>query len=208
MLCLSDAAGWSGQSRRTLILSAKKELRQRLRKTLAEISPDAVAARSLQIWHRLFAEVEYVRAGVVMLFLSLPGEPDTTPLVLRCWQDRKRVLAPKVSWNQRRMLPVEIRSLTDDLSVSQMGVREPVSGIPFPVSMIDLVIVPGLGFDEFGNRLGRGRGFYDRFLAHPEFKGRTCAVAFEQQVVPAIPTGPLDRPVHMLVTDEKVRRFE
>ena len=143
-----------------------------------------------------------------MVFLSLPTEVDTSHLVLRAWQDRKRVLAPKVSWNQRRMLPVEIRSLTDDLAVSGMGVREPVAGIPYPVSMIDLVVVPGLGFDEYGNRLGRGRGFYDRFLAHPEFKGTACALAFEEQVTSSIPVGPLDRRVDLLVTEAKVRRFD
>ncbi len=143
-----------------------------------------------------------------MVFLSLPSEVDTSPLVLRGWQDHKRVLAPKVSWSQRRMLPVEIRSLTDDLTISDMGIREPVSGIPFPISMIDLVIVPGLGFDEFGNRVGRGRGFYDRFLAHPEFKQTACGLAFEVQFTSSIPAGPLDRRVDMVVTDEKVRRFK
>ena len=142
-----------------------------------------------------------------MIFLSLPTEIDTSPLVLRAWQDRKRVLAPKVSWNQRRMMPMEIRSLTEDLTVSAMGIREPVSGIPFPVSMIDLVIVPGLGFDEYGHRLGRGRGFYDRFLAHPEFEGVACALALEEQMLPSIPVGPLDRPVDRIVTDDKVRQF-
>ena len=140
--------------------------------------------------------------------LALPTEVDTSPIVLRAWQDRKRVLAPKVSWNQRRMMPVEIRSLTDDLTVSSMGIREPVSGIVFPVSMIDLVIVPGLGFDEYGHRLGRGRGFYDRFLAHPEFKGVACGMGFESQITPSVPVGPLDRSVGMLVTDEKVRHFK
>ncbi len=166
-----------------------------------------MTTRSLRASHRLFEQPEYVKAEVVMVYLSLPAELDTSPLVLRAWQDRKRVLAPKVSWNQRRMLPVEIRSLTDDLMESNMGIREPASGIPFPISMIDLVIVPGLGFDEHGNRLGRGRGFYDRFLAHPEFTGVACAMGFEEQLLPVIPTGPLDRSANMLVTDEKVRRF-
>ncbi len=142
-----------------------------------------------------------------MVYLSLPNEVDTTPIVLRAWQDHKRVLAPKVSWNQRRMLPLEIRSLTDDLVVSNLGIREPVSGIPFPIRHIDLVIVPGLGFDEHGNRLGRGRGFYDRFLAHPEFTGTSCGLALSQQVVSTVPVGPLDQAIHMLVTDADVRRF-
>lgn len=157
--------------------------------------------------HRLFEQPEYVRAEVIMVFLSLPDEIDTTPIVLRGWQNRKRVLAPRISWNQRRMIPLEIRSLTEDLAITNLGVREPTSGVPFPIEMIDLLIVPGLGFDEFGQRLGRGRGFYDRFLAHPDFKGVACAMALEEQVVPSIPVGPLDRPIDMLITDAKIRRF-
>lgn len=188
-------------------MSGKKELRQRLRKLITEIPAQELETKSLRACHRLFEQPEYIRAEVVMVFLSLPSEVDTSPLVLRAWQDRKRVLAPKVSWGQRRMLPVEIRSLADDLTVSSLGIREPISGIPFPVSTLDLVIVPGLGFDEYGQRLGRGRGFYDRFLAHPDFKGVACAMAFEEQLVPKVPVGPLDRPVDMLVTDKEVRRF-
>jgi len=143
-----------------------------------------------------------------MVFLSLPGEVDTSPLVLRAWQDRKRVLAPKVSWEQRRMLPIEIRSLTDDLSTSTMGIREPIAGVPIPIPLIDLAIVPGLAFDKFGNRLGRGRGFYDRFLAHPEFKGVACGLTLEEQMVTTVPVGPLDRHVNMVVTDEKVYKVK
>jgi 5-formyltetrahydrofolate cyclo-ligase len=193
---------------RTSELSVKKELRERFRKILAEISTEELNTRSLRACHRLFEQPEYVKAEVIMVFLSLPTELDTSPLVLRAWQDRKRVLAPKVSWNQRRMLPIEFRSLTGDLTVSSMGIREPVTGIPFPISMIDMVIVPGLAFDEHGNRVGRGRGFFDRFLAHPEFKGIACALGFENQMTSTVPVGPLDRPVYMLVTDEKVRRFK
>lgn len=189
-------------------MSVKKELRQRLRKILAEIPPEELETKSLRACHRLFEQPQYVKAEVVMVYLSLPTEIDTSALVLRAWQDRKRVLAPKVSWSHRRMSPVEIRSLTEDLAVSHMGIREPVSGIPFPISMIDLVIVPGLAFDQYGHRLGRGRGFYDRFLAHPEFKGTACALAFEKQMTASIPVGPLDRHVHMLVTDENVRSFK
>jgi 5-formyltetrahydrofolate cyclo-ligase len=189
-------------------LPVKKELRQQLRQVVAEIAPEEMVDQSHRACQLLFEQAEFKKAETVMVFLSLDGEIDTSPIVLRCWQERKRVLAPKVSWNQRRMMPVEIRSLTEDLMVTGMGIREPISGIPFPISLLDMVIVPGLGFDEKGNRLGRGRGFYDRFLAHAEFKGIACGMAFEQQVVKEIPVGPLDRHVDMLVTDKKVRRFK
>lgn len=186
----------------------KKELRQRLRTILAGFSPEQVSTKSLRACHRLFQEPEYVNAEIIMVFLSLPKEVDTTALVLRAWQDRKRVVTPKVSWNQRRIVPVEIRSLTEDLAESSMGIREPVSGVPIPSSLVDLVIVPGLGFDEFGNRLGRGRGFYDRFLVQPDFTGVSCALAFEEQLTTSVPVGPLDQRINMLVTDKSVRRFK
>ena len=186
----------------------KKPLRQRLRKVLAEIPAERASVQSSRACQRLIEQPEYKRAEIMMVFLSRGGEVDTTALVLRAWQDHKRLLAPRVSWEQRRMLPIEIRSLTHDLTLTGMGLREPVAGTPIPVSLIDLVIVPGLGFDVSGNRLGRGRGFYDRFLANPEFRGVACALAFEQQLVPELPAGPLDRPVDLLVTDVEVRRFE
>lgn len=185
----------------------KKEQRQHLRAAIAQISPEGIHQRSVQACSLLSSTQEYKKAEIIMVFLSLPNELDTTPLVLHAWRDMKRVLAPKVSWEQRRMLPIEIQSLSDDVSESPLGIREPGRGVPFPVANIDLVIVPGLGYDLHGNRIGRGRGFYDRFLAHRDWHGVACALAFEEQVVDQVPTDALDRQVDMLVTDKAIRRF-
>ena len=184
-----------------------KNPQTRLKANLAALSPDEVHQRSRQACNSLVAQPEFERSETVMVFLSLPTEINTTLLVLRAWQEGKRVLAPRVSWEQRRMMPVEIRSLTEDIEETQWSLRQPLQGDPVPLSMIDLVVVPGLGFDPEGNRLGRGRGFYDRFLAHSEFTGSTCAIAFEEQVVEAIPADLHDIRVDMLITDQQVRRF-
>lgn len=186
----------------------KKELRTKLRTQLAEIPLSEIQDRSRRAAQRLFAEPEYRRAEIMMIYLSLPHEADTTEIVLQAWQDRKKVVAPQVSWDSRQMVPVEIHDLDGDVASNQVGIREPIHGLPIPISLIDLVIVPGLGFDPFGNRLGRGRGFYDRFLGKPDFKGIPCGFALEAQLVPSIPAGPLDQKVRMLVTDEMVRRFD
>ncbi len=186
---------------------AKKNLRDAVRAVLANLTPAEVKERSLSAATLLFQQPEWKRAEILMLFLSLPNEIDTTPVALRAWQDRKRVLAPKISWDQRRLLPIQIDSLADAVTHSELGVREPAAGVPIPVADIDLVIVPGLAFDPMGNRLGRGRGFFDRFLAHRDFKGVACALAFEEQFVEKVPAGPHDIPVDMLVTDRHVRRF-
>ena len=86
-------------------------------------------------------------------------------------------------------------------------VREPIAGKPIPLDLIDLVIVPGLGFTGTGFRIGRGMGFYDRFLAQPDFVGRSCGLAFEEQLIDNLPVLDHDVPLHMLVTDRGIRRF-
>ena len=185
----------------------KRALRQQVRQRLAAVPADELRRRSALVCGLLCQQPEYQRGEVLMLFLSTPQEIDTSQLAIQAWADLKRVLAPRVTWDQRRMLPIEIQSLATDVEVGYMGNREPVEGPPVPTADIDLVVVPGLAFDEHGNRLGRGRGFYDRFLSHPEFRGVSCAVALEEQVFPTIPTDPTDARMNMLVTDVKVRRF-
>jgi 5-formyltetrahydrofolate cyclo-ligase len=116
-------------------------------------------------------------------------------------------VVPKVSWDQRRMLPVEITSLQTSMTTTGPGVREPVSGAPMPVNLIDLVIVPGLGFTPDGHRIGRGMGFYDRFLAQGDFLGISCGYAFEEQIIPSLPVLDHDMALSMLCTDRGIRRF-
>ncbi len=186
----------------------KKELRTRLKTNLGALSPEQIRTRSIQACDLFTTQPEYTRAEIIMVFLSLHNEINTTRLVLRAWQDRKRVLAPRVTWEQRRMIPVEIQSLTEDIEETHWNLRQPAQGDPVPLSMIDVVTVPGLGFDTLGNRLGRGRGFYDRFLGNPNFTGTICALGFEQQVVDFIPADPHDIKVDVLVTDQQVRRFD
>ena len=193
---------------RTQVVATKKELRQQLRRVIAAVPPHDLHEHSVRSCHHVAETREFRRSQIIMVFLSLPRETDTSSLVLRAWRDRKRVLAPKVTWEQRRMLPIEIRSLSDDLSESPLGIREPAQGMPIPVADIDLVVVPGLGFDKKGNRIGRGRGFYDRFLAHPDWHGVACGLALEEQVVSDVPVSEHDIPVDMLVTQERVRRFK
>lgn len=186
----------------------KSILREHVRRTLASASAAELHEFSLAACRRVVETPEYQRADVLMIYLSTPREVDTTSLALRAWHDGKRVLAPLVAWEQRRMQPMEIRSLTTDVHEGAMGIREPNAGLPTPVADIDLLIVPGLAFDGRGNRLGRGRGFYDRFLAHRDFRGVACGLAFEMQVVEAVPTEPLDRAVALLATESRVLRFE
>lgn len=187
----------------------KPALRRRFRDLLAGMTDVDRHAKSVSACTLLSTTPEFAAASVVMLYLSTAMEVDTAPLALKCWQAGKAVVVPKVSWDQRRMLPIEIASLQAGLTAGAHGIREPDAntGKPIPTDLIDLVVVPGLGFSETGYRIGRGMGFYDRFLAQPEFVGVSCGLAFSDQVVPEMPVLDHDVPLSMLVTERAVRRF-
>jgi 5-formyltetrahydrofolate cyclo-ligase len=185
----------------------KSALRRQLREQLVAMTDEVRHQKSVAACGFVASTPEFQAASVVMLYLSMPTEVDTSPLALKAWQAGKTVVVPKVSWDQRRMLPVEISSLNDHVTTSGPGVREPIEGKPVPVDFIDLVIVPGLGFTEKGYRIGRGMGFYDRFLAQGEFIGTSCGLAFDEQIVAELPVLDHDIPLSMLVTDRGVRRF-
>ena len=185
----------------------KPAIRKALREKLAAMDPATRHAKSVAICTSVAASPEFLAASVIMLYLSMTEEVDTAPLALRAWQAGKTVVVPKVSWDQRRMLPVEITTLNTGLTLTGPGVREPIAGKPIPVDFIDLVFVPGLGFTRTGHRIGRGMGFYDRFLAAPEFGGCSCGLAFEEQIVPELPVLDHDIPLSMLATEAGVKRF-
>jgi len=185
----------------------KSAIRRQLHEKLKAMTDADRQAKSLAATAFLAASPEFAAARIVMLYLTAAQEMDTAPLALRCWQSGKTVVVPKVSWDQRRMLPVEITSLQTRMTTTGPGVREPVSGQPMPVNLLDLVIVPGLGFTADGHRIGRGMGFYDRFLAQSDFIGVSCGLGFEDQIVPQLPVLDHDMPLSMLCTDRGIRRF-
>jgi len=187
--------------------SNKSIIRRQLRDVLAAMPAEHRHRKSVAACDLIASSPEFHQAWVIMLFLSTAEEVDTAPLALRAWQSGKTVVVPKVSWDQRRILPVEIASLQAGLTVNGTGVREPVAGKPVPVEYIDLVIVPGLGFTEKGHRIGRGMGFYDRFLAQSDFLGLSCGLCFQEQIVPELPVLDHDMPLSMLVSDHGIRRF-
>ncbi len=182
----------------------KKELRQEIKRRLAEMSRKDRLDKSKLICQHLLSAEPFQKASVVMAFLSMPHEVDTTPIILHAWQQGKTVAVPKVSWEQRHMIPVEIQSLETGMETGESGLRNPVTGAPIPFEEIDLVLTPGLGFDGRGNRLGRGGAYYDRFFRSPGLEALRWALAFSLQVFDRIPTDSKDVPVDALVTEHGI----
>jgi len=184
----------------------KTTLRQEIKKRLLQMSMDDRIAKSKQICQLIIDSDMFRGASTVMTFLSLPHEMDTTPLILNAWQHGKTVAVPKVSWEQRHMIPVELNSMETGLTVEKMGLRSPTNGVPVPFEEIDLIITPGLGFDKHGNRLGRGGAFYDTFFANHKMLAARWGVGFSEQMCDEIPHDATDVPVDAVVTENEIIR--
>jgi len=185
----------------------KHEFRKRIKATLTAMSAQTAQAKSLQACEALADQAEFRDARAVMLYLDILNEVDTTHLILAAWQNDKTVLVPRVAWKHKHMTAVAIHSLETGIAQTAAGLREPTATEPWPVEMIDLIITPAMAFDRKGNRLGRGGGFYDRFLAAPGMEATTCGLAFSEQLVDELPVNKHDYAVDMLVTDTEVLRF-
>jgi 5-formyltetrahydrofolate cyclo-ligase len=185
----------------------KAQLRRRLQKCLFEMTEEQRCEKSKKACRNLLSTPQFRKASAVMLYLSLPHEVDTSEAILCAWQLGKIVVVPKISWQQRHMIPVQINSLETGISTGACGLRNPVTGVPMPIEEIDLVVTPALGFDAQGNRLGRGGSYYDRFFANEELKAARCGFAFAEQRIDSIPVTEHDEPVDFLVTDEEVIYF-
>ena len=186
----------------------KAELRRKLMDCLLAIPSEQRNERSRKACRNLVSTTEFQGASTIMMFLSLSHEVDTSEAILQAWQLGKAVAVPKISWQQRHMIPVQINSLETGFSTGASGLRNPISGLPVPFGEIDLVVTPALGFDKKGNRLGRGGSYYDRFFANNELKADRCGFAFAEQLLDSIPVTEHDKPVEILVTDEEIMYFD
>src|SRR5579862_5887089 len=105
----------------------KSTIRRQLRETLAQLTEPQRHAKSVAACSLIVASPEFQAARVVMVYLSTATEVDTTSIAIRAWKSEKIVVVPKVSWDQRRMLPIEITSLHSNMTTTGPGVREPMS---------------------------------------------------------------------------------
>ena len=184
----------------------KKQARAEIKRRLRALTAEERARKSRAICERVMQLPEFRSAKAVMLFASMPDEVDTCPLFEKSFADGKRVAAPKCATEDRRILPILVRDMAD-LVPGAYGILEPVGGETLAVEQIDFVLVPGSGFDHAGNRLGKGAGYYDKFMSQPGFRATRCAVTFAAQILDDVPHDDRDIPVHILVTEDEVLRF-
>lgn len=171
----------------------KKTLRQQIRSLKKQHSQEELRTQSERILQRLAEHPRFLLATKVMLYASLPDEVQTLEFI-EIWRHQKTLILPTVVGDD--IIPVE---LAENVAFAEgdFHIPEPQNN-PY-TGEFDLIVVPGMAFDANGHRLGRGRGYYDRFLAqHPHVY--TIGLCFDFQLLPDIPFEPHDRIINEIIT--------
>lgn len=179
----------------------KEDIRRsvKARKCLLNESERTDAAES--VFSRLEQLAAFMLADNILLYHSLPDELSTRSFLDK-WASRKRFFLPRVNGVNLDILPYE----RSRLHLGSFHIEEPDGDDTVPVESIEMVIVPAVAYDRRGNRVGRGRGYYDRLLA--ETKAVKVGVGYDFQLVDEIDSDPHDVPVDIVITQTRtiVRR--
>ena len=184
----------------------KARLRSEFLKRRNEIPEDRRCSLSNRIVQQVLARGEVARARHVMCYVAVRGEVNTEELIRRCLAEKKRVSVPLCDRSSGVINAAEISDFDCDLVPGTYGIPEPCLSRARVVDIaeVDLFIVPGVGFDLCGVRLGWGKGYYDAFLAGAEAGAMKIGLAYEEQLLPQIACSRSDVLVEMIVTEDRV----
>lgn len=179
----------------------KADIRRKMRRLKAEISPEQRLKEAELVFSRLEATDEFRRSRRIMLYDALPDELPTAMALAR-WQETKQLFLPRVCGDDIEVLPFRGREM---MQSGAFHIQEPTGNDLVDPATLDLIVVPGVAFDTACNRLGRGRGYYDRLLSRTP--AITIGVCFDCQLLSTpLPTEPHDRPLHLVISPSAIKQ--
>lgn len=167
----------------------KKQLREYIRHVKRQHSAAYLAEQSSIIMERLFANNAVVEAKTILMYYSLPDEVDTRLAIDRLRKEGKKVLLPRVV--NDNMLELREFSSEKDLLCGYCNIMEPTGKLFTDYADIEVCVIPGMAFDSAKHRLGRGKGFYDRFLPNVP-NAHKIGICFDFQKVNDVPFDKFD----------------
>ncbi|KAM9317833.1 5-formyltetrahydrofolate cyclo-ligase isoform 1-T1 [Pholidichthys leucotaenia] len=185
------------------VRAAKQALRRELKRRLAALGEQEKRRQSAAVSRQLFRHPKYVSSQRIAVFLSMPDEVCTHQIIENMLQSGKSCFIPRYKSSGSHMDMLRLHSLQDmeTLPLTSWNIQQPADDDTsreeaLSAGGLDLILMPGLGFDRSGNRLGRGKGFYDNYLErckrHPKGKPYTIALAFREQLCQDIPVNDND----------------
>jgi 5-formyltetrahydrofolate cyclo-ligase len=189
---------------RKVLRMNKANTRKSITTTVSKMTEKQKRDASNEICQRLSAFASVTTADAILVYLPTKDEVDLQSLI-SLWIDESRtVCVPLIDWEAKTMRGGLLTSLdSHKLVESKHSIQEPAEKHPLPSDCIDVIIVPGIGFDRGGGRLGRGGGFYDKFLGQSR-PPVVIGVCFDEQLVSCVPREQHDQEMNVVVTPSNV----
>lgn len=169
-------------------------------------SSQAIERKSDEIKRKLLGISQFSMAGTILFYLALADEVQTEKMIEHSLKLGKRIAVPLIESQNNQILISELKDPERELEPGTLGILQPKKNFyrPLKIEQLELVIVPGVAFDKRGNRLGFGKGFYDRFLRKAPERTQSIALAFELQLVDDIRSQLHDVPVDYIITEKRI----
>jgi 5-formyltetrahydrofolate cyclo-ligase len=181
---------------------SKAELRHLAGNALRQIPVEKRASDSATICELLKQQAFWLNSRSILFFAPLPNEVDVWPLLAEALAAGKTSALPRFDATTQNYAARRVRDLRSEIMTGQFGIREPKPGCAkIPTEKLDLILVPGVAFDLRGNRLGRGKGYYDRLLQ--KASGSKVGIAFDEQIVEKIAPEAHDKLMDFILTPSR-----
>ncbi len=178
----------------------KKEIRKAIKLLTASLTEAQKQTEAEAVTTSLIRFIEQEKPSIVAAFMPLPDEIEINinRLAALC-----RVVIPRITANSLGVAEMEFFDYKPaEISAGAYGINEPQGATPCAAEDIDLMIMPAVAFTPQGDRLGRGKGFYDRYTARKGFRATCLGVCYRHQLIDELPTEPHDRRADMVITAE------
>lgn len=181
----------------------KHSFREQIKQFFADFLAADYATNSDVISQRILQQPFITNAMSIMVYCPLKDEVDITPVIQQILKERKQLIVPKTDRENTTIIPCVINNPAHELSHGYAGILEPVEMQPVEYGQIDVILVPGRVFDRNGHRIGRGGGYYDRFLLNTPVALKV-GIAFDFQMVPMIDVHEHDVLMDLIITENEL----
>lgn len=184
----------------------KNIIRKKILKQRKELNNEFVNNNSKIIFENLLNIDIFRLSNNIMIYIDFCNEVKTINIIEYLLSIDKNVIVPISLTSSKELLPSQILNTSEDLDIGSYGILEPKKDKirEFNPNNLDLIIMPGIGFDKKGNRIGFGAGYYDRFISKLSKHIPTIALAYEFQIIENIPYDIHDRPVDYIITEKRI----
>ena len=189
-----------------MLTKSKQVVRKTILTLLKNQKEEDRLGKSRKIREKVFEDPDFARSRTVLFYASFAGEVETFEMMRQAMQEGKQIALPRVNVHTKELFPKCVVNLEEDLEYGPYNIRQPKGDVAqdIDINTIDLVVVPAVAFDRKCYRLGRGAGYYDRFLTKLPSGIPLVGIAFDFQILDELPIEEHDLPVSRVITETAV----